>query len=139
MLKKVLIIVALILAIAGVLAWKGYQKEASATHQIATGASFQDSLAKPVPKLVDFGSTHCIPCKKMEPILEELQREYQGVLEVVFIDTEKYPEYAKQYKIELIPTQIFLDPLNQELFRHEGFFPKQDILKKWQDLNISLK
>lgn len=87
-----------------------------------------------IPHLLDFGSGHCIPCKMMEPILEDLTEEFAGRLRVTFIDVEESPERAKQYGIELIPTQIFLSPKEKELFRHVGFMAKADILAKWREL-----
>jgi thioredoxin 1 len=48
-------------------------------------------------------------------------------------------DVAKQYKILMIPTQIFFDAQGNELFRHEGFIPKEDILKKWAELGIELR
>ena len=91
-----------------------------------------------LPKLLDLGATKCIPCKKMAPILEELKKEYAGKLEVEFIDVWKTPDEAKKYEIKLIPTQIFFDASGKELFRHEGFFGKEDILAKWQELGVKL-
>ncbi len=94
-----------------------------------------------LPKLVDLGAKGCIPCKKMAPILDELTEEYKGVFDVVFIDVWK-PENqaeARKYGIKSIPTQIFFDAKGKELGRHEGFLSKEDILKKWQELGVSIK
>ncbi len=89
-----------------------------------------------LPKLVDLGADKCIPCKLMAPVLKELKTEYEGRMDVEFIDVWKKPDAAKQYKIQLIPTQIFFDASGKELFRHEGFFGKEDILKKWKELGL---
>jgi thioredoxin 1 len=91
-----------------------------------------------VPRLVDLGAHKCIPCKMMAPILEELKKEYAGRLQVDFIDVWQSPDAGKKYKINLIPTQIFLDGNGKELFRHEGFFAKKDILAKWKELGVEL-
>ena len=93
---------------------------------------------KPLPRLLDLGAGKCIPCKMM-PILEELQKEYAGRLEVVFIDVLEMPDTAKAYNVEMIPTQIFYDAAGNELFRHTGFFAKDDILAKWKELGVDLK
>ena len=85
-----------------------------------------------LPRLVDLGADKCIPCKMMAPILEELKSEYKGKLEVIFIDVWKNPQEGPKYKIRVIPTQIFFDAAGKELFRHEGFFSKEDILAKWK-------
>ena len=75
----------------------------------------------------------------MAPILEQMKTEYAGKLEVEFIDVWKNPDAAKQYGIEVIPTQIFYDATGKELFRHIGFFAKEDILAKWKELGVDLK
>lgn len=94
-----------------------------------------------IPKLVDLGATECIPCKMMAPVLEELDKEYAGVMDVEFIDVwrPENKEAARSYGIEEIPTQIFLDPEGNELWRHVGFIAKQDILAKWSELGYDLE
>lgn len=69
----------------------------------------------------------------MAPVLEELKKEYAGKLVVEFIDVWKNPDAGKEYRIQLIPTQIFYDSNDKELFRHEGFSSKEDILAKWKE------
>jgi len=91
---------------------------------------------KPIPKLVDLGAGKCIPCKMMAPILEELKGEYKGRFDVVFIDVWKNESAGDQYGIRVIPTQIFFDADGKELFRHEGFFSKEDILAKWKEMGV---
>ncbi len=92
-----------------------------------------------LPRLVDLGAGKCIPCKMMAPILEELKTEYAGRLKVDFIDVWENPDAGKGYGIRIIPTQIFYDASGKELFRHEGFFSKADILAKWKELGIDIK
>lgn len=91
---------------------------------------------KVLPKLVDLGAGKCIPCKMMAPILEELKEEYKDEFDVVFIDVWENEEAGEPYNIRMIPTQIFFDADGRELFRHEGFFSKEDILGKWKELGI---
>lgn len=90
------------------------------------------------PRLLDLGATKCIPCKMMAPILEELKKEYAGRMDVDFIDVWQNRDAASQYGIESIPTQIFFDASGKELYRHQGFIAKDDILKKWQELGVDL-
>jgi thioredoxin 1 len=108
---------------------------AEAAKATGTNATAKATL----PRLVDLGADKCIPCKAMAPILKELKKEYEGRMEVVFIDVWKTPDAGKAYKIHLIPTQIFFDADGKELFRHEGFFSKKDILAKWKELGVEFK
>jgi thiol-disulfide isomerase/thioredoxin len=98
----------------------------------------ETNTAAKLPQLVDLGASKCIPCKKMAPILEELREEYRGRMDVIFIDVWKNPEQGQAYGIESIPTQIFYNAEGKELFRHEGFIPKEDILAKWSELGVDL-
>ena len=92
-----------------------------------------------LPRLVDLGADKCIPCKMMAPILEELKTAYAGQMEVEFIDVWKNPDAGKSHAIRSIPTQIFYDAQGNELFRHEGFFGKDDMLAKWRELGVDLQ
>jgi len=91
---------------------------------------------KPLPKLMDFGAGQCATCKMMDVVLNELAQTTDGKLIVQYVDVKEKEDVAKQYKILMIPTQIFFDAQGNELFRHEGFIPKEDILKKWVELGF---
>jgi thioredoxin 1 len=97
--------------------------------------------AQKLPKLLDLGAKKCIACKMMAPLLDELTKEYKGVFDVEFIDVwqPENKEKAKAHGIRAIPTQIFFDASGKELWRHEGFFSKEDILKKWKELGFTFK
>lgn len=100
-----------------------------------TGAS---ATIQKLPRLVDLGASKCVPCKMMAPVLENLKKEYTGRMDVEFIDVWKTPDAGKEYGIRVIPTQIFYKADGKELFRHEGFFGKEDILAKWKELGVDL-
>lgn len=93
---------------------------------------------KNLPKLLDLGAGKCIPCKMMAPILDELKKDYKSKFLIEFIDVWKNEDAGKKHKIRMIPTQIFFDKDGKELFRHEGFYSKEDILNKWKELGIAL-
>ncbi len=91
-----------------------------------------------LPRLLDLGSDKCVPCKMMAPMLEELKQDYAGTLTVEFTDVWKDPAAAQPYGIKVIPTQIFFSQDGTELFRHEGFYSREDILAKWRELGVML-
>ena len=91
-----------------------------------------------LPLLVDLGAGKCIPCKMMAPVLETLKKDYQGRLDVVFIDVWEDSASLETYNVSTIPTQIFIDAEGKERFRHEGFFSREEILAKWKELKIDL-
>lgn len=89
-----------------------------------------------LPRLVDLGADKCVPCKLMAPILEDLENNLAGQLDVEFIDVWKNRERAKEFGIRMIPTQIFYGSNGKELFRHQGFYSMDDILAKWRELGF---
>jgi thioredoxin 1 len=52
-------------------------------------------------------------------------------VKVVFHDvgTEAGAPFATKYGIETIPTQVFWDENGKEFFRHEGYFPEEELVK----------
>ena len=80
---------------------------------------------------VELGSVNCIPCKQMQPVMKEVEKKYGDQINVIFYDVWQPDQkhYAMDYKIKLIPTQVFLDENGKEFFRHEGFFPEAEIDK----------
>ena len=114
------------------------EKEAHQEEQIdlKTEVSTQD-LTQPKSKelvkvtFIELGSIKCIPCKMMQPIMNEIEEEYKGQVKVVFYDvwTSEGKPYAQKYGVRVIPTQVFLDKDGNEYFRHEGFFAKDELIK----------
>jgi len=147
---KIGIVATLLVVVGVIMATKQKDRDASRTEdqppvqanvesRPAEAKTEQDSTAKKaLPRLVDLGAGKCIPCKRMAPILEELKKEFAGRMDVEFIDVWQKPDAGQLYRIRIIPTQIFYDANGKELFRHEGFFGREDILDKWKELGVDL-
>lgn len=92
-----------------------------------------------VPTLMDLGSSQCIPCKLMAPMLDGMKKELEGKLAVKFLDVNEKENLplAKQFGIRLIPTQIFVDAEGKELWRHEGYISRYGILDKFRELGYA--
>jgi len=84
--------------------------------------------------LVDFGSTGCVPCDMMAPILETLREKYKDKVNVLFIHVGEEPILASRYGVQSIPIQIFFDKSGKEFFRHVGFFPQDQIETKISEM-----
>ncbi len=90
-----------------------------------------DKNEKIIVTFIELGSVRCIPCQKMVPIMESVEEKYGDQVEVVFYDvwTPEGKPFGDKYGIKAIPTQIFLDENREEFFRHEGFFPEEELVK----------
>ncbi|MGB3692382.1 MAG: thioredoxin [Spirulinaceae cyanobacterium] len=95
-------------------------------------SSFQELLAgSDVPVLVDFYATWCGPCQMMAPILEEVSTQLKGRLQVVKIDTEKYPRLASQYQVHALPTLVLFQG-SQPTERIEGALSAPQLMQRLQ-------
>lgn len=101
----------------------------------------QSKEVKPKVTFIELGSVNCIPCKMMQPVMEAIEKKYGDHVKVVFYDvwTQEQKKYAQQYKIKLIPTQVFLDENGKEFHRHEGFYPEAEIDKLQQGKGLKPK
>ena len=96
-----------------------------------------DTTSAGLPVLLDLGSDSCVACKTMEPILDDVREAFEGQFHVRFLDARKDRSVASEYGIKVIPTQIFFDEDGDELFRHQGFYGREDILAKWAELGYT--
>jgi thioredoxin 1 len=110
----------------------------SAIAELPSGNQFtiQTALASGRPTIVDFGARSCIPCKKMAPILEQLEKEYRGRANVIFVDVWQDNKIGGQYRVQMIPTQIFFDAKGKESGRHMGFLDRQPIIDTFTKLGV---
>ena len=96
--------------------------------------SFEELLSgSDVPVLVDFYAIWCGPCQMMSPILEKVNTQLKGRLQVVKIDTDKYPQLASQYQIHALPTLVLFRNA-QPVERIEGVLPAEQIIQRLQSL-----
>ena len=92
-------------------------------------SSFAELLANsPTPVLVDFYATWCGPCQMMSPILEDVGSQLRDRLQVVKIDTDRYPKIASEYAIESLPTLILFKE-GQPVEKIEGVQPANQLVQ----------
>ncbi|KVI07254.1 thioredoxin Y2, chloroplastic [Cynara cardunculus var. scolymus] len=84
------------------------------------------------PVLVDFYATWCGPCQFMAPILNEVSITMADTIQVVKIDTEKYPEIANKYSIEALPTFILFKD-GKPFDRFEGALTANQLVQRIED------
>lgn len=85
------------------------------------------------PAIIDFYADWCGPCKAVTPILEELDKEYQGLIDFYKIDTDQEQELTAMFGIRSIPTVLFI-PVNDEPRIAVGAMPKEVYERAIEDL-----
>lgn len=88
-----------------------------------------------LPCMIDFYADWCGPCKTVAPVLEELQEEYAGKINIYKVDTEAEKELATMFGIQSIPSLLFV-PTEGQPQMAMGALPKdtfktaiKDVLK----------
>ncbi len=77
--------------------------------------------------LVDFWAPWCGPCRKLAPVLEQIQNEFIEEIKVVKIDVDKNPQKAKEYGIASLPSVLIFQ--NKEVKEvMVGMMPKSAIV-----------
>ena len=110
--------------------------QSDTTESGLTSIPLEQALQNGLPTIAELGSSTCIPCKQMKPLLEELAVEYEGKLNVVIVEIYEHRELAQQYGIMAIPTQIVFDGVGKEMTRHMGFWPREEIIAQLEKMGI---
>ena len=79
-------------------------------------------------KVLDFWAEWCCPCKFMEPIIEQLEKELAGRVEIEKINVDENQDKAAVYQVMSIPTYVILKE-NKEQERIIGATSKDNFLK----------
>jgi thioredoxin len=88
-----------------------------------------DVLQSELPVLVDFGAEWCHPCKRLEPVVEELASDWQGKVRVLKLDIDRNVDTTMKYGVMGVPTLI-LFVAGEAKERVSGYQPKHKILEK---------
>ncbi len=94
-----------------------------------TDADFHRIVAdSKLPVLVDFYADWCGPCRMMAPVLDEMARQHMGRLQILKLDTDRFPSVANGLGIRGIPTLILFKD-GKEAARQVGAAPKSMLEK----------
>jgi rhodanese-related sulfurtransferase len=111
----------------GINAWKQGDKpmEGETAIEQISNESYLAMLTSSSLVLVDFGATWCPPCRKMEPILKEIEEENPTVT-LLKIDGGSQSTLMKTHRVFEMPTYILYKDA-KEVWRGVGFIDKNKI------------
>ncbi len=92
--------------------------------------------AKKVPILLEFGRGWCKPCKYMKPILDDMAKTYNGKAVVMTVDMDANKDLVRDFKIRLMPTQVFLTADGREFARNEGTLEREQIKQVFTKMGV---
>ena len=94
-----------------------------------TNENFTELLEKYPLLLVVCWASWCMPCKMIEPVIEELAKEYAGKIVFGKINVDEQRELATRFNIMSIPTLLFFKD-GQVADTLIGALPKEQIEEK---------
>ena len=96
--------------------------------EVADSRFDEQVLASPLPVLLDVWAPWCVPCRGMEPVIEELASQLAGKVRVAKLNSDRSPGALARLRIQGIPTLIVFKE-GQEVARMVGARGKSDILR----------
>lgn len=97
------------------------------------GESFDTEVLSGGAVLADFYSDSCVPCKRMSPVLAEIEEEYGGKVKLVKININFDADLAEKYDVQSVPTLVYYKD-GAEVARQSGALKKSDIVAEIEKL-----
>ena len=117
-------------------------KQQAGTDEVLSGKTWVDSLFNYSKNrqdfkysLLEFKSSGCAICKKMEPELEKVRNAREKKINVVVLNVmnPNSQNVMTYFGISAVPTQILLDHHGEEVFRNYGFISAENIILKTEN------
>ncbi len=83
-----------------------------------------------LPVLVDFSAPWCAPCKRLEPLLEQLSREWEKKMSFVKVNVDESPDLAMKYQVMSVPTVIMFSG-GKETTRLIGLQTREKLVERF--------
>ncbi len=77
--------------------------------------------------VADFWAPWCGPCRKLSPVLEELEKSFDGKVKLVKVNADENFEIMKEYSVSGLPTLLVFKN-GEAVERMAGLIPKSSII-----------
>lgn len=91
------------------------------------------------PVLLQISSADCPPCRRMMPVLADLNARYADHFTIALISLDNQPQAQSRYNVQAVPTQIFFDEQGNALHRHTGGLTADQVLSLWSQLGVKIQ
>jgi thioredoxin 1 len=66
-------------------------------------------VASKIPVVVDFWAGWCMPCKYLDPVIKELEREYRGRVHFIKVDVDVHLALSAYFSVSAVPTVYVIE------------------------------
>ncbi len=114
--------------VGGTNAWRAANKplEGISTEKQMTTEEFTATIVGSKTVLVDFGASWCPPCKQMEPILKNLEKNNQGKFTFLKVDGGRDQNLIQEYKVTALPVFIVFKD-GKQVWRRDGIATEEEL------------
>ncbi len=114
----------------GINAWKASNKNliGKSTEKQMSVDGYNNTIAGSKIVLVDFGASWCPPCKKMEPILQKIEKDLAGKFTLLKVDGGKDEDLVKLNNVTALPVFIIYKD-GKEVWRKDGVCSEEELKK----------
>jgi thioredoxin 1 len=88
------------------------------------------------PQILEFDRKFCPICKASERVILAVKDRYPGQFAVEKLYIDEADARFRQYKVAIVPTQVFLNAAGQEVARHEGVYSQEALIQKLRELKF---
>jgi rhodanese-related sulfurtransferase len=112
----------------GMNAWKKENRSVEMVEEVRqmSNNDFQQLIGSAELVLVDAGAAWCPPCRKMEPILAQLEKDLPGKFKLAKIDAGIHTELMKQLKVDALP-HFFIYKNGQLVWQQQGLVTLEEL------------
>jgi rhodanese-related sulfurtransferase len=120
----------------GINAWKqaGKAVEGLKEDQKITESDYLKLTTEAKLVLIDFGAPWCPPCKKMEPVINNIRNTMGASILVNYVDGGQNTQLMTDYKVDAMPTFIIYKQ-GKEVWRKQGIVSQEEfntVIKSFQ-------
>lgn len=90
---------------------------------------FEEVLEPDIPVVLDLFTTWCTPCQRMDDILDQLSKEYEGKAKFYKLDIDRNSALADKLNVKRVPALLFFGR-DGEIEAHVGLVSEEKIRSK---------
>ncbi len=112
----------------GINAWRQAEKPEEGTAEVVqiSEEAYAGMLQSAKLVLVDFGASWCPPCRKMEPVLTAIEKQYAPEIPLIKIDGGSQKDLMKAHGVQEMPTFVVYKN-GKEVWRKAGMMKQQEL------------